>query len=242
MAGESIIGTVVQTAVGLLAPWQWQALLRMVLCVVIGGAVGLEREYHGRAAGFRTHILVCLGCCVVMLASTHFVRLYDHLDAQSVVRLDPARLAYGVVTGIGFLGAGVIMRTKGAVHGLTTAASLWTVAALGLSMGLGMYHVAMFGTILSLLTLVTMRHVGVWVQGHHYRIVRVTANKDTDLAGVRKALTAAGAKILRDAIDDKLGENQIVLKLDLRFARDRQADDVHAIVRSAGTFERIEIE
>lgn len=226
-----------------LESWQWHAVLRMLMCLVIGGAVGLEREYHGRAAGFRTHILVCLGCCVIMLASTHFARLYEHLDVNSsVVRVDPARMAYGVVTGIGFLGAGVILRTGVTVHGLTTAASLWSVAALGLATGLGMYTVATFGAILTLITLVSMRQVGVWVQGHHYRVVRVTAKDTDDRSTLHRALEGNGAKILRSAVDHRCAEGLVVATYSLRFPTARSADEVHQIIEQAGSFERIEVE
>lgn len=222
--------------------WQYVALGRMLLCFVIGGAVGLEREYHGRAAGFRTHILVCLGCCVVMLGSTHFVRMYGHLNEDSVVRLDPARLAYGVVTGIGFLGAGVIMKTGLSVHGLTTAASLWIVAALGLTTGLGMYVVAGGGAILALLTLTAMRQVGNWVQSHHYRRVAITLSDASELDQWRSALEAGGATILRVALDHEAKNDRLVAEYELRFRRNWNVEEVYDLVKRSGDFIRVEIQ
>src|SRR3954470_5425674 len=110
--------------------------LRLVLAGAMGGVVGIEREVRGREAGFRTYLLVCVGSALVMLVS---VQMAIHpWQAQSKneginINVDPARIAYGVMTGIGFLGAGVIVHQKGAVRGLTTAAGLWCMAAVGLS-------------------------------------------------------------------------------------------------------------
>ncbi|HNO80161.1 MAG TPA: MgtC/SapB family protein [Phycisphaerae bacterium] len=222
--------------------WQWIAIGRLLLCVLIGGAVGLEREYHGRAAGFRTHILVCLGCCVVMLGSTHFVRLYSHLGEDTVVRLDPARLAYGVLTGIGFLGAGVIMKTDWSVHGLTTAASLWIVAALGLTTGLGMYVVAGVGAALSLFTLTAMRQVGHLVQSHHYRRVSITLSDPDELDRWRSAIESGGATILRVSLDHQKQDNRVIAEYELRFRRDWNVEEVYDLVKRSGEFIRVEIQ
>src|SRR3989338_2911281 len=98
---------------------EWVIIFRLVLAAVLSGIVGFEREFHGRAAGFRTHILLCVGTTLIMLTSMHIFDVYSGRTA-----VDPARLAAGVVTGIGFLGAGTIMQYKASVRGLTTAASL----------------------------------------------------------------------------------------------------------------------
>ncbi|MDD5137044.1 MAG: MgtC/SapB family protein, partial [Candidatus Omnitrophica bacterium] len=103
----------------------WMILFRLVLAAIFSGMIGFEREFHGRAAGFRTHILLCVGSTLVMLTSMHIFDLY-----ASRIAVDPARIAAGVITGIGFLGAGTIMHAKAAVRGLTTAESLWVVAGI----------------------------------------------------------------------------------------------------------------
>ena len=108
-----------------------QMMARLALAVVLGGLVGLERQMHRRSAGLRTHILVCLGSCLIMLTSMHVFDIYN-----ARVALDPARIAAGVITGIGFLGAGAIIRDREGVKGLTTAASLWVVAGIGLYVSL----------------------------------------------------------------------------------------------------------
>lgn len=195
-----------------LEPWQWAAVARMLVAAAIGAAVGLEREVHGRAAGLRTQILVCLGCCVVMLASLHFPRLYGDLGADSVVRLDPARLAYGVVAGIGFLGAGVIMKQGLRPHGLTTAASLWCTGAVGLAVGLGMYVVAGVGAAIMLFTLMALRAIDSLLPSHHYMRLTVShhpgGNEDDKVLG---AIREAGGKILSTAIDYSEGEGVIAV-------------------------------
>lgn len=123
-----------------------QIVLRLVLSILLCGAVGLEREIHGSPAGLRTHILVGLGSALIMLVS-----MYGFDEG------DPARLAAQVISGIGFIGAGTIMRHGGDIKGLTTAATLWLTAMIGLASGNGYYIGAIVTTILSLLTLIFLR-------------------------------------------------------------------------------------
>lgn len=124
--------------------------LRLVLALLLGGIIGFEREQANHAAGFRTNILVCVGACLMMLLSIYgFANFVDELN----VRVDPARLAAAVITGVGFLGAGTIMFTGKKISGLTTAASLWVVAALGLAVGAGFYFAAIVVLVLVITTL-----------------------------------------------------------------------------------------
>jgi putative Mg2+ transporter-C (MgtC) family protein len=127
-------------------------IARLLLAGAFGGVVGIEREVRGRQAGFRTYLLVCMGSALVMVVSAEFAS--RHWTPQTAnqgvnINIDPARLAYGVMTGIGFLGAGVIVHGKaGIVRGLTTAAGLWCVAAMGLAVGFGMYLLSAVATVL----------------------------------------------------------------------------------------------
>jgi putative Mg2+ transporter-C (MgtC) family protein len=130
-----------------------QIILRLVLSVFLSGLIGLERQIHRRTAGLRTHILVCLGSCLIMLTSLYVFDIY-----KDKVPLDPARIAAGVITGIGFLGAGTIIREREGVRGLTTAASLWVVAGIGLAVGTGFYKAGVFTTILALIVLFFLRY------------------------------------------------------------------------------------
>ncbi|NOU94822.1 magnesium transporter MgtC [Paenibacillus sp. LMG 31456] len=124
--------------------------IRILLAAGLGGLVGLEREWNNHAAGLRTHILVCIGSAAIMLLSIYgFSQFVNEVN----VRTDPARLAAQVISGIGFLGAGTIMRTGSTVSGLTTAASVWVVAAIGLCVGAGFFYCAALATVMVLLSL-----------------------------------------------------------------------------------------
>lgn len=135
-------------------------IFRLVLSVILSGFVGLERQVHRRTAGLRTHILVCLGSCLIMLTSLFIFDIY-----KAHVLSDPARIAAGVVTGIGFLGAGTIIVARGGVKGLTTAASLWVVAGVGLAVGCGFYIAAVTTTVLALMVLFILRQIETSVLG-----------------------------------------------------------------------------
>jgi putative Mg2+ transporter-C (MgtC) family protein len=131
-------------------------LLHMLTAVAAGGAIGLERSYHGRPAGFRTHTLVCLASSLLMIVTVYQDQWFSCAVAGNV-RIDPTRMAQGVMTGIGFLGAGVIVKEGLSVRGLTTAASIWITAAIGILAGVGLYAVAVFGTLLTLVILSAFR-------------------------------------------------------------------------------------
>lgn len=122
--------------------------LRLLGATILGGLIGIERESVRRAAGFRTHILVCIGATLVMLISVFIFESYRHYT-----NLDPARLGAQVISGIGFLGAGTIIKDGGSIKGLTTAASLWAVACIGLALGVGFYWGAFIATAIVLLSL-----------------------------------------------------------------------------------------
>ncbi|WGM45709.1 hypothetical protein KOAAANKH_00573 [Brevundimonas sp. NIBR10] len=127
--------------------------------VIAGGAIGLEREWRGRSAGFRTHILVCLASALLMQAAmTQADWAFQALPDENIVT-DPTRMAHGVLTGIGFLCAGVIFRTGLSIHGLTTAASLWITSALGILFGAGLNGLGVTGTVVTLAILVLLRMV-----------------------------------------------------------------------------------
>lgn len=138
----------------------------LIGAIVSGGLIGVEREWRGRPAGFRTHILVSLSSCLLMLAALHQTHwAFDELPSSNIMT-DPTRMAHGVLTGIGFLCAGVIFRQGLSVHGLTTAASLWMTAALGLMFGAGLVEMAAAGTAVTIVVLMVLklviRHLPAW--------------------------------------------------------------------------------
>ncbi|OWA33063.1 magnesium transporter MgtC [Saccharibacillus sp. O16] len=154
-------------------------LLRLVCAVLLGGLIGWERERSSHAAGLRTHILVSVGSTLIMLLSMYgFVAFVD----QPSVRVDPARLATAVISGIGFLGAGTILFTGKSITGLTTAASLWVVAAIGLAVGAGFYFAAILTTLFVFLTLLVLNVVEQrYIRGHHTHIVTVRGRTGSGL-------------------------------------------------------------
>lgn len=133
----------------------WEIALRLILAVLLGGLVGFERESHNRPAGFRTHILVCVGAALIMMLSA-----YGFTEMAGVkYEVDPSRIAAQVVTGIGFLGAGTILQHRGSIKGLTTAASIWVVSAIGLAVGIGFYAGAAMATFVVLISLLLLGRV-----------------------------------------------------------------------------------
>ncbi|MEN2466647.1 MgtC/SapB family protein [Ornithinibacillus sp. JPR2-1] len=131
-------------------------IARVLIALVLSGLIGFERELKNHSAGFRTHILVGVGACLMMLLSLFGFEAY--IEKYNNVQFDPARIPSYVISGIGFLGAGTIMVYGGTIRGLTTAASIWAVAGLGLVVGAGMYAVAVFTTLIILLSLVFLNN------------------------------------------------------------------------------------
>lgn len=141
-----------------------EIIIRLVLAVIVGGIIGYERERQHRAAGFRTHILVCLGATIVSLlqidiGNKAIALIEANKELSEVIKVDFGRLGAQVITGVGFIGAGAIIHTKGNIKGLTTAATLWVVACLGLSIGMGEYYISIFGAIIIVITLVFLKRI-----------------------------------------------------------------------------------
>ncbi|MCX5734120.1 MAG: MgtC/SapB family protein [candidate division NC10 bacterium] len=159
----------------ILSTAEMDAIIRLLLAILLGGAIGLERESRGRPAGLRTHILVCLGATIIMITSTHMGELTQLLSPTSRIQVDPGRIAAGIVTGIGFLGAGAIIRIGDLVRGLTTAGCIWFVAALGITIGQGLYALAIVSTVLALAVLLALTQVERRIQPVVYRSIAVFA-------------------------------------------------------------------
>lgn len=140
----------------------YEVVIRLLLAIIIAGAIGYEREYKNRPAGFRTHILVCVGAAVISMIQVYSIQEATNLilrnpSLEGALKSDIGRMGAQVVSGIGFLGAGTIIHEKGSIKGLTTAASLWVVGCLGLAIGMGYYILSIFSGITAVLVLVSMK-------------------------------------------------------------------------------------
>jgi putative Mg2+ transporter-C (MgtC) family protein len=189
--------------------------IRLLGAGILGGLIGWEREISNHPAGFRTHILVCMGSTLIMLLSIY--GFSDWMEHENV-RADPARLAAQVISGIGFLGAGTILRHGFNVTGLTTAASLWVVAGIGLAVGAGFYYAAIFTTFLVLVSLVFLNRMERFLIKH--RRLRILKVKVTDEPGKLGLLaTFLGEKklnIQKVSIENEEGANEIEITFTLK--------------------------
>ena len=170
--------------------------IRLTGALGVGALIGLERSYRGRPAGFRTHALVCVASSLLMLVTVYESQWFQPAGNSRVV-VDPTRMAQGIMTGIGFLGAGVIMKDGLSVRGLTTAASIWITSAIGILVGIGFYIPAALATVLTLGTLSGFR----WIEGRmrteQYAIFSVRLNRGHDMGEdeLRRLVTQHGFSV-----------------------------------------------
>ena len=204
-------------------------LVRMLLAALLGGLIGLERDIHGRAAGLRTHILVSLGASVFTILS--------EIISQSALRAgfpaDPARIAAQVVSGIGFLGAGVILKEGANVRGLTTAACLWSAAAIGMAAGSGYYELAIITTGISLLSLILLKFFERFYAKDTYRILSIRTTLDVDASQIIEIIKDKRVKILNCDIEKNYETGILLTKLSLRLHYRGITDKLaHGIIKS----------
>lgn len=160
-----------------LASLDWSPAKPILASLLAGALIGMERTYNGRPAGFRTHTLVCLASTLLMLVTVYQIKLLPDIPPE-IMRIDPTRMAQGIMTGIGFLGAGVIMKESLTVRGLTTAASIWITATIGILIGIGFYLPAVIGTVIVLGTLSIFRKLEDIMPSLHYgRLSVLTSGK-----------------------------------------------------------------
>jgi len=174
----------------------WDVILRLAAAIAAGGLIGIERSYHGRPAGFRTHTLVCLASALLMLVTVYESQWFvQHGDSRVVI--DPTRMAQGIMTGIGFLGAGVIMKEGLAVRGLTTAASIWVTAAIGILFGIGFYIPALLAVAATLGTLSSFRWIESRMTTEYYAQFHIKFKRDNTMTeeNLRAIAKACGFSI-----------------------------------------------
>jgi len=200
-------------------------VMRLLLAAVLGGIVGMERGSGDRPAGFRTHILVCAGSALIMLVSMYGFEGFEKVPFEYPKNRDSARIAAQVVSGIGFLGAGTILHEGITVRGLTTAASLWMISAIGLAAGAGMYSISVAATIITFMTLTTFHSVekrfAAASSKSDKKYIRVVASNTPGLvAQVAAFLTQSGIKVKTINVQNSSANDKVVLELYLRFNKE----------------------
>lgn len=212
------------------SPHNWDMILRLLLATVLGGAVGIERGSGDRPAGFRTHILVCTGSALIMLVSMYGFDDSYVSGISNANNRDSARIAAQVVSGIGFLGAGTIMHEGVTVRGLTTAASLWMVSAIGLAAGAGMYVISIISTAIMLITLVSFRSWEKRFAGNNRntrRFIRIVAqNQSGIITSITSYLSENDVKVKTMNVKNNAQKNEVVLELYLKLGRDADKEGV----------------
>ncbi len=200
---------------------QVQMILRLLMSCFLGGLVGLERQSGDRPAGFRTHTLVCMGSCLFMLVSIY------GFDGVGTVR-DPARLAAQVVSGVGFLGAGTILHSGVNVKGLTTAASIWMIAAIGLTCGVGLYGLATFSTFLMLATLMVFQRwsrklLPLGKDSEHYTIIINANDEPGNIEEILALLNVDGMKVKGVNVISDFDKSTVNIKINILVAMQKTA-------------------
>ena len=209
---------------------------RLLLAAALGGAIGLERELHEREAGLRTHLLVSVGAALFTLVSAYAWTDF-HFSRSSGISFDPTRIAAQIVTGIGFLGAGAIIRQGLSVRGLTTAATLWVVAAIGMAAGAGYYAAALISTALVLFSLWPLRilafNLTARVRPHEERLV-VDLRPGSSIAGVVEALERAKGSVTSFELGDEADAGARSIELHVEFPGRARAAASRELARLEG--------
>ena len=202
-------------------------IIRILFAAILGAVIGLERDIRGRSAGLRTNILVSVGSSVFMLLS---IGIAERYAASGVLDADPTRIAAQIITGIGFLGAGAIIKYKFSVQGLTTAACLWTTSAIGMSCGAGFYEMAILATGIAIFVLTVLNKVERLYSKDNYRIIKITAHKDTDVQKLVEIIRKQGILVLHYDIEKDYAHGTVAITAEVRFqnkeSNDRMSQDV----------------
>jgi len=196
-------------------PFLAEVTLRLLLAVALGGLIGYERENTNRPAGFRTHILVCVGAALVMVTSEYIFSKYI-----SLTDIDPMRFGAQVISGIGFLGAGTIIRDGVNVRGLTTAASLWAVSCVGIAVGAGFYGGAVIATVFIFITLITLKKAEIlFSRRNRYRTFIIETDNAPGLVGAVSSLLEQYKIDIKNMQFYKGKENEMRIRLQVKMPK-----------------------
>ncbi|MHC4455283.1 MAG: MgtC/SapB family protein, partial [Planctomycetota bacterium] len=214
---------------------------KLFIAAILGGVIGWERERRGRPAGLRTHLLVCVGVTLMMLVSEHIFVNYQGYKNDSVIRIDPARIAAQVVTGIGFLGAGTIIRFRASVRGLTTAASLWVVAGIGLAVGCGFILPAVFTTFIAIATLILIPLVERGMKRDQYRTIKILiAGQEHFLDKIKSILDENSVKLQKYRFEKNTQKNEIMYDITVKFRDEKMivfaTDNIAKAIKNIKSF------
>lgn len=214
----------------------WDFIIRIVVAAILGGAIGIEREYHAKDAGFRTHLLVAIGSALFTVISMYG---FDSFLGGKSISFDPSRIAAQIVTGIGFLGAGTIIFQKQFIRGLTTAAGLWVTAAIGLACGCGMYFIALLTTALVLICLATMNIFIKRISTRHISI-SFSCNSQEEIKNIISALKNEEIEIKDYSMQqtDRIESDKYIVSLNLKTKRYHYKDTLFNLIQS---FDKINI-
>ncbi len=217
---------------------EWEMIIKILISGILSGIIGFEREKHGREAGLRTMILVGMGTTTILIASFQVYYIFSNIN-NPVLRIDPARIAYGVVTGMGFLGAGVIIKDKKRIRGLTTAACLWFVTSIGLAVGVGLYILSLFLTFFSLIVLYFLKLFEKKIPVDVYNRIKVIMKTDKQLKEKIKVLIESfGFKIL--SIDSMIDKEKEIMELSF-MVRYRKPQNIEEIFEKISEIDGVKI-
>ena len=206
---------------------------RLAGALLIGAMIGLERSFHGRPAGFRTHALVCLASALLMLVTVYQLHWMTEVPIDTI-RADPTRMAQGIMTGIGFLGAGVIFKEGLTVRGLTTAASIWITAAIGILVGIGFWYPAILGAVGVLLVLAIFRLIEEWLPSEFYahHMLRFERDRVMGEAEVQKMIRGYGFTIANLSSRLTEGGQQFEYRMTIKSRDRKNAEKLSGHLRS----------
>ena len=217
-----------------------ELLIRLIVGTTLGGIIGYERDVHGRPAGFRTHLIVALASTMFMLVSTQFV-YFQHYGNDDLIHVDTSRIASSVVVGIGFLGGGAMLRTGASIQGLTTAAGLWLVAAIGLASHAGMYVLSAAATLVGVVALAVLRRFEHKDDLLRRKISLILTDSGPTASGILRTLTQAGVAVAPAEYERRVDEHRIHLTLQARVPPGGQERLVDLLESQPG-IERVRIE
>ena len=208
----------------------WNLIVRILAAAAYGGVLGLERDIHGRGAGLRTHLLVSAGAALFMILSTH-VATFDAIIPSDFTKVtDPGRIAAQIITGIGFLGAGVIIKEGLTIRGLTTAACLWIAAAIGMAAGAGLYFIATTTTVLALFTLVLLRYLEKFYRKDIYRDLEVKVSNEIDIRQVVEKVKSEEVMLIFLGVERDYETQTTTARMSLRLFYKGNADKLFPLI------------